>query len=136
MNEPASIPLLELCFQQLQPVTGGGYSIDANGETKLFEGLIAFRADPGLAQGVHALFEAACLLHDEEASTEAAATILRALARARPQLPLREQALEAIQTASTRGLDHVERRAPRFGEASPEGTIKAHWFANPGRTRG
>lgn len=136
MNEPTPIPLLELCWKQLRAAPNGGYLMEPSGEAALFEGLLAARADSDLAHGVHALFEAACVLHDEEGSPDAAASILRVLARARPQLPLRTQAMDAIQNAADRGLDHVERKAPKLGEATPEGTLKAHRFANPGRTRG
>lgn len=135
MSALESIPLLELCWRQLVP-RGSGYAVKAGGEDALFEGLLAQREDPGLARGVHALFEAACLLHDEDGSPDAAAAILRALERARPHLPLRDQVQDAIQAASARGLDHVERRAPKLGAAAPEGSLKAHRFGNPGRTRG
>lgn len=135
MTAPDSIPLLELCWQQLVR-QGSGYAVKAGGEDALLAGLIADKDDPELARGVHALFEAACLLYDEEGSPEAAAVILRALERARPYLPLRSQAQEAIQAVAARGLDHVERRAPRLGDTAPEGSLKAYRFGNPGRTRG
>ena len=136
MNHPAPIPLLELCWRQLRAQADATYLIDADGEARLVEGLLASRDDPGLAEGVQALFEGATILFQEHHSPDAAAAILRALHRASPQLPLREQAVQAIQAANAGGLDHVLKRAPAVGAGAPEGSIKAHRFANPGRTRG
>jgi hypothetical protein len=136
MSEPASLPLLELCRRHLHAEGDGRYLLDSQGEAALVEGLIAFRDDPRLAEGVQALFEAATTLFNEHQSPDAAAAILRALHRARPKLQLREQAAQAIQAAHEGGLAHVVKQAPTEGATAPEGSIKAHRFANPGRTRG
>lgn len=136
MTSPAPIPLLELCWRQLRPGPDGAYLIDADGEARLVEGLLASRDDPGLAEGVQALFEGATILFHEHRSPEASGAILRALHRAGPQLPLREQAVQAIQAAQGEGLSHVLKQAPSLGASAPQGSIKAHRFANPGRTRG
>ena len=135
MNQPAHIPLLELCWTQLEPRSGGGYRMVPKGEAALVEGLLAAKSDPKLAEGVHALFEAACLMHEEENSPEVASAILSALNQVRTQLPLRELALTAIQAASAGGLDHVERRAPRLGAETPEGSVKAFRMSKPGSHR-
>lgn len=132
----APIPLLELCWRQLRPAPDGGYLIEPAGEEALVQGLLSCRADPGLAEGVEALFEAATILFHEHQSPLAAEVILKALHRARPHLPLQEQAAQAILAAQERGLSHVLKQAPTVGTAAPEGSIKAHRFANPGRTRG
>jgi hypothetical protein len=135
MTAPEQIPLLELCWRLLEPASGGGYLMSKKGEAALVQGLLDAKADPNLAVGVHALFEAAFVMHEDEASPDAAAAILRALNQARPQLPLREQAVAAIQAASEGGLNHVEKRAPALGASAPEGSIKAFRFSKPGKTR-
>lgn len=130
------LPLVELCWPSLVRGPDQRWTFAPEFEGQLFEQLCAMKADPHLAENVVGLFELANFLFQEHDAPDAAAAILRALHRARPQLPLRDQAVAALYAANDQGLARVIKRAPTANAPAPPGTLKAHRYTNPGRTRG
>ncbi len=132
-----SHPIIKVTQAAAKKNADGAIYFDAEAVALIEYGLQKYGDDPSIGEAVVGLVELALSLRQNVDSPEAAATLMKILAAQRDKLPALKRGTEnaklagAFEQMKAFSGEDTRRRAPKFGEALPEGAVKASSFLEP-----